>query len=62
MAFQSFDEEMLTKDLSGPLDDLKDLDSDQLENLQNWEERFTEKYLVVGKLVAEGDPEAPKSE
>ncbi|KAF3387662.1 Damage response protein 1 [Penicillium rolfsii] len=61
LAHQSFDEEMLTKDLSGPLDDLKDLDADQLENLQSWEERFSEKYLVVGKLVAEGDPEAPKS-
>ncbi|KAJ5584506.1 uncharacterized protein N7459_004306 [Penicillium hispanicum] len=61
LAHQSFDEEMLTKDLSAPLDDLKDLDADQLENLQSWEERFSEKYLVVGKLVAEGDPEAPKS-
>ncbi|KAL4772192.1 cytochrome b5-like heme/steroid binding domain-containing protein [Aspergillus nidulans var. acristatus] len=61
LAFQSFDKEMLTEDLSGPLDDLKDLDADQLENLQSWEERFLEKYLVVGKLVAEGDPEAPGS-
>lgn len=61
MAFQSFDEEMLTKDLSAPLDDLKDLDAEQLENLQSWEDRFLEKYLVVGKLVAEGDPEAPES-
>jgi hypothetical protein len=52
---------MLTKDLSAPLDDLKDLDAEQLENLQSWEDRFLEKYLVVGKLVAEGDPEAPKS-
>jgi membrane-associated progesterone receptor component len=52
---------MLTEDLSAPLDDLKDLDADQLENLQGWEDRFSEKYLVVGKLVAEGDPEAPKS-
>jgi membrane-associated progesterone receptor component len=48
---------MLTKDLKGPLDDLKGLDGDQLENLQGWEERFQEKYLVVGKLVPEGDPE-----
>ncbi|KAI9372677.1 cytochrome b5-like heme/steroid binding domain-containing protein [Aspergillus egyptiacus] len=60
LAFQSFDREMLTEDLSGPLDDLKDLNEEQLENLQSWEERFLEKYLVVGKLVAEGDPEAPK--
>ncbi|KAJ6019095.1 hypothetical protein N7499_009747 [Penicillium canescens] len=61
LAHQSFDEEMLTKDLSAPLDKLEDLDEDQLENLQSWEERFLEKYLVVGKLVAEGDPEAPSS-
>lgn len=61
LAHQSFDLEMLTEDLKGPLDDLKDLDADQLENLQGWEERFLEKYLVVGKLVAEGDAEAPKS-
>lgn len=52
---------MLTEDLKAPLDDLKDLQEEQLENLQNWEERFQEKYLIVGKLVAEGDPEAPKS-
>ncbi|KAJ5728339.1 hypothetical protein N7493_004669 [Penicillium malachiteum] len=61
LAHQSFDEDMLTKDLSAPLDDLKNLDADQLENLKSWEERFLEKYLVVGKLVAEGDDEAPKS-
>ncbi|KAL2001230.1 hypothetical protein VTN02DRAFT_2073 [Thermoascus thermophilus] len=61
LACQSFDEEMLTKDLKGPLDDLSDLNEEQLENLRGWEERFLEKYLVVGKLVAEGDPEAPKS-
>lgn len=51
---------MLTKDLKGPLDDLKGLGEEELENLRGWEERFTEKYLVVGKLVAESDPEAPK--
>lgn len=61
LACQSFDESMLTKDLKGPLDDLSGLDEEQLENLQGWEERFLEKYLVVGKLVAEGDPEAPKA-
>ncbi|KAJ5167900.1 Damage response protein 1 [Penicillium canariense] len=61
LAHQSFDEDMLTKDLSAPLDTLEDLDADPLENLQSWEERFNEKYLVVGKLVAEGDPEAPAS-
>ena len=50
---------MLTKDLKGPLDDLSGLNDDELENLRGWEERFSEKYLIVGKLVAEGDPEAP---
>ena len=52
---------MLTKDLDGPLDDLHGLDDEQIENMKGWEERFESKYLVVGKLVAAGDPEAPKS-
>jgi membrane-associated progesterone receptor component len=52
---------MLTKDLSAPLDKLEDLDEEQLENLHSWEERFLEKYLVVGNLVAEGHPDAPSS-
>ncbi|RMZ80823.1 hypothetical protein DV737_g2871, partial [Chaetothyriales sp. CBS 132003] len=43
LACQSFDESMLTKDLDGPLDDCKDLDRDELENLKGWVERFTEK-------------------
>jgi membrane-associated progesterone receptor component len=55
LAFGSFDEDMLTKDLDGPLDTLADLDADQKEALQGWEERFQEKYLVVGRLVAAGD-------
>ncbi|KIW10547.1 hypothetical protein PV08_11511 [Exophiala spinifera] len=50
LACQSFDEEMLTKDLDGPLDPCDDLTADQLENLNGWIERFDEKYLVVGKL------------
>ncbi|KAL0471713.1 cytochrome b5-like heme/steroid binding domain-containing protein [Neurospora intermedia] len=60
LACGSFDEEMLTKDLDGPLDTLSDLDKDQLEALQGWEERFLEKYLVVGKLVAVGDEDKAK--
>ncbi|KAI1923643.1 Dihydrodipicolinate synthase [Ophidiomyces ophidiicola] len=60
LACQSFDEEMLTKDLNGPLDDLQGLDEEQLENLTGWEERFLEKYLIVGKLVAEGDTDTAK--
>ncbi|KAJ9650452.1 Dihydrodipicolinate synthase [Neophaeococcomyces mojaviensis] len=43
LACQSFDEDMLTKDLDGPLDDCADLGPEQLENLQGWVERFDEK-------------------
>lgn len=60
LACHSFDEDMLTEDLEGPLDDLKGLGPDEMESLANWEEQFLGKYLVVGKLVAKGDPEAPK--
>lgn len=55
LAFGSFDEDMLTEDLDGPLDTLEDLDAEQKEALQGWEDRFEEKYLVVGRLVAAGD-------
>ena len=58
----SFDEEMLTKDLEGPLDTLDDLDEEQVGAMRGWEERFEEKYLVVGKLVAVGSPEAQEAE
>jgi membrane-associated progesterone receptor component len=43
LACQSFDEEMLTKDLDGPLDDCSDLTPEQVENLNGWIERFDEK-------------------
>ena len=55
LAKGSFDEDMLTKDLQGPLDKLDDLDKDELEALADWEQKFLEKYLVVGRLVAVGD-------
>lgn len=58
LACGSFDEDMLTEDLDGPLDELKNLDDEQMEALRGWEERFEEKYLVVGKLVAVENPEA----
>lgn len=60
LASGSFDEDMLTKNLHGPLDDLCDLDDDQKQALKDWEERFTEKYLVVGRLVPVGDEETSK--
>ncbi|KAF2205019.1 DNA damage response protein [Delitschia confertaspora ATCC 74209] len=62
LACGSFDEDMLTKDLDGPLDALEDLDSEQMEALQGWEERFLEKYLVVGKLVPVGSEEAKSAQ
>ncbi|KAI9893384.1 MAG: hypothetical protein M1814_006681 [Vezdaea aestivalis] len=58
LAKGSFDEDMLTKDLKGPVDTLADLDGEELEALRGWEEKFEEKYLVVGKLVAVGEEKA----
>lgn len=54
LACQSFDEEMLTKNLDGPLDDCKDLEPEQLENLQGWIERFDEKVSRVCLLLCSG--------
>ncbi|KAF2772868.1 membrane-associated progesterone receptor component 1 [Teratosphaeria nubilosa] len=58
LACGSFDEDMLTEDLHGPLDKLEDLGGEEMEALRGWEERFNEKYLVVGKLVPVGHAEA----
>ncbi|KAL7628842.1 Dihydrodipicolinate synthase [Parahypoxylon ruwenzoriense] len=55
LACHSFDEDMLTKDLDGPLDKLEGLGPEEIESLLGWEERFLSKYLVVGKLVAQAD-------
>lgn len=46
LACQSFEEDMLTKDLDGPLDDCSDLGPSELENLQGWVERFDEKVSL----------------
>ena len=62
MACGSFDEDMLTKDLQGPLDKLEGLGAEEMEALRGWEERFSEKYLVVGKLVAVGEEQEEKEE
>lgn len=60
LASHSFDEDMLTKDLDGPLDPLEDLDAEQIEAVEGWEARFTEKYEVVGRLVSVADFETQK--
>ncbi|KAK5696898.1 Dihydrodipicolinate synthase [Elasticomyces elasticus] len=62
LACGSFDAEMLTEDLKGPLDKLEDLGGEEMEALRGWEERFQEKYLVVGKLVPVGHEEAEEDE
>ncbi|KAI9644591.1 Dihydrodipicolinate synthase [Ciborinia camelliae] len=62
LAKGSFDAEMLTVDLQGALDGLEDLDADELEALRGWEERFEEKYLVVGRLVSCGEKEREERE
>lgn len=62
LACGSFDEDMLTKDLEGPLDDLKGLGDEEMQALHDWEDRFTEKYLVVGKLVSVGEKQASTAE
>lgn len=54
LACGSFDEDMLTKDLNGPLDTLQGLGQEEFQALQDWEDKFSEKYLIVGRLVAVG--------
>jgi membrane-associated progesterone receptor component len=55
LATHSFTDDVLTKDLDGPLDDLSNLKPNEVEDLDNWEQRFEMKYKVVGKLVSELD-------
>jgi membrane-associated progesterone receptor component len=55
LAKGSFDASMLTEDLEAPLDELQDLTQDEVEALRGWEERFMDKYMVVGDLVAAGE-------
>ncbi|KKY28814.1 putative dna damage response protein [Phaeomoniella chlamydospora] len=62
LACQSFDEEMLTVDLDGPLYEYAKLGEEERENLKGWEERFLDKYLVVGELVSKDEFERRESE
>jgi len=54
MAKQSFDLEMLTP-IDQPLDKLDDLRPDEIDNMKGWIDHFTNKYLVCGKLVENGE-------
>jgi membrane-associated progesterone receptor component len=60
LACGSFSSEMLTLDLEADLDTLETLTSDQRDALRNWEEKFDEKYTVVGELVSVGEKRAKK--
>ncbi|ESZ96432.1 membrane-associated progesterone receptor component 1 [Sclerotinia borealis F-4128] len=62
LAKGSFDAEMLTEDLEGSLDTLENLDAEELDALRGWEERFEEKYLVVGRLISCGEKEREEKE
>lgn len=62
MAKGSFDAEMLTEDLQAELDSLEDLDGEELDALRGWEERFEEKYLVVGRLISVAQKEREEKE
>lgn len=61
LALMSFDRNDLTGDLEG-------LGTSELEVLQDWEEKFKEKYVDVGRLVSEktrdgdGDRSAEKTQ
>jgi hypothetical protein len=54
----SFDEDMLAKDLDGPLDALDGLGAEETDTLRGWEARFEEKYDAVRRLVSKDDFEA----
>ncbi|KAJ8061225.1 hypothetical protein OCU04_010297 [Sclerotinia nivalis] len=62
LAKGSFDADMLTEDLQAELDDLKDLDGEELDALRGWEERFEEKYLLVGRLISCAQKEREEKE
>ncbi|PCH34770.1 cytochrome b5 [Wolfiporia cocos MD-104 SS10] len=57
MAKQSFDLEMLTP-IDQPLDKLEDLTQEEIENMRGWQEHFSTKYIICGKLVENDVAEA----
>ncbi|OAA39120.1 membrane-associated progesterone receptor component 1 [Metarhizium rileyi] len=61
LACHSFDADMLTQDLDGPLDTLDGLGPGEMDALQGWEETFVGKYDIVGNLVSISDYNATKA-
>lgn len=53
LARNSFEMECLTP-IDQPIDNLKDLTSDEVESLDSWEEHFENKYRIVGTLHENG--------
>lgn len=47
LACGSFDEDMLTKDLDGPLDDLSGLGQEEMQAMRDWEDRFTGTSICI---------------
>lgn len=54
MAKQSFDLEMLTP-IDQPIDKLEDLKPEEIDNMKGWIEHFSNKYIICGKLVENGE-------
>ncbi|KAL7750379.1 Dihydrodipicolinate synthase [Sorochytrium milnesiophthora] len=61
LAKHSFDKDMLT-DINKSMDDLRDLKSDELDALRDWESHFAVKYDHVGWLVNEYELNSTASE
>jgi len=55
-----FDADMLT-DADQPIDRLLDLTDEERASLRDWAAHFEGKYLLIGRLVDEGSPEATEA-
>jgi len=54
LAKNSFELDMLT-DPHAEIDQLHDLNEEEKSSLRSWQEHFTNKYLIVGELVENGE-------
>lgn len=53
LAMGSFEEDMFVS-TDGPIDDLKDLDSEQEQAVNDWISHFDGKYIAAGRLMENG--------